>query len=117
MGLVLTMDEVGDALKEKTRDRGGKEKTIAKLIADSSEGGEVYVDLKDILGSDDFKADSVKNGYQTKVRQLTEAAEKEGKEFPELKVIKMGEGDEETVVLVNATEHARRKAATAAEAA
>jgi hypothetical protein len=109
--------EAVSAILANTRDRGGAERNITKFV----ESNELAVDITAMPGNESKKVDSLYNSYSQNVRKLAAAALTDGKQFPNLKVVKSGEDEDgnERVIMVNLDLHAEMVEAqkAAAEAA
>lgn len=104
----LTLDDITGILAN-TRDRGGAKRVISDFVA----SGELAIDLRAIPGNEAKKVDSLYNSFSQNAKKMANEAKAEGNTFPELKPVKTGEDDDETVILVNLDVH-RAMAANAA---
>jgi hypothetical protein len=104
----LTLDNISEILAN-TRDRGGAKRVISDFVA----SGELAIDLRAIPGNEAKKVESLYNSYSQNAKKMLAEAKAQGNSFPELKPVKTGEGDDETVVLINLDVH-RAMAANAA---
>jgi hypothetical protein len=105
----LTLDDITGILAN-TRDRGGAKRAILDFV----ESGELAKDLRTIPGNEAKQVDSLYNSFSQNIKKLSDEAKAEGRAFPELKPVKSGEGEDETVILINKDVHAAMVAAQAA---